>query len=347
MKPYHGAMTDRRHALTPDALAMMDAIARNGSFAAAARELGKVPSALTYSVRQLEEALDVLLFDRSSRQAELTAAGTELLQEGRRLLQEMDAVANRVQRVASGWEAQLSISVEDLLSVPTMFELVEAFCGLCDGRGAVAADGGGSGRGDGGERSRPGTRLRLRSDVLAGTWEALVSGQVDLAIGVKGDLPNPGGIELRLLGEVEFVFCVAPHHALAAMPEPLVDAQLVHQRAIAVADTAQRLTPVTVNLLPGQDVLTVPSMRAKLEALLRGLGCGYVPEPLARPHLEAGHLVQKRTASGDPTAPLYYAWRAERGGTAGLGRALQWWLQQLDSPVTRRALIERHAGPLD
>ncbi len=337
-------MSNRRQALTPDALQMVDAIARNGSFAGAARELGKVPSALTYSVRQLEEALDVLLFDRSSRQAELTAAGTELLTEGRRLLQEMDAVANRVQRVASGWEAQLSIAVEDLLSVPTLFELVEAFCGLCDGRGAAGAGGAQAG---GAERTRPGTRLRLRTEVLAGTWEALVSGQVDLAIGVKGDLPNPGGIELRLLGELDFVFCVAPHHALAGAEEPLVDAQLVHQRAVAVADTAQRLSPVTVNLLPGQDVLTVPSMRAKLEALLRGLGCGYVPEPLARPQLQAGRLVRKRTARSDTRAQLYYAWRTERGGSAGLGRALQWWLQQLDSPVTRRALIERHAGPLD
>src|SRR5512145_3049370 len=90
-KPLH-----RRRVLTPEALAMMDSIARTGSFAAAAREMGKVPSALTYSVRQLEEALDALLFDRSSRQAQLTAAGSELLQEGRRLLQEMDAVANRV-----------------------------------------------------------------------------------------------------------------------------------------------------------------------------------------------------------------------------------------------------------
>jgi DNA-binding transcriptional LysR family regulator len=140
------AMTDRRSALTPDALAMMDTIARTGSFAAAARELGKVPSALTYSVRQLEEALDVLLFDRSSRQAQLTAAGTELLIEGRRLLQEMDAVANRVRRVASGWETMLSISVEDLLSFATMFELVESFCSVRDSGNATG----------------PATRLRLR-----------------------------------------------------------------------------------------------------------------------------------------------------------------------------------------
>ena len=40
-----------------------------------------MPSALTYSVRQLEDALDVLLFDRSSRQAVLTSAGQELLHE--------------------------------------------------------------------------------------------------------------------------------------------------------------------------------------------------------------------------------------------------------------------------
>jgi DNA-binding transcriptional LysR family regulator len=326
-------MPKRRQSLTPDALLMMDTIARTGSFAAAARELGKVPSALTYSVRQLEEALDVLLFDRSSRQAQLTDAGNELLHEGRRLLQEMDAVANRVRRVASGWETQLSISVEDILSAPTIFELVQAFCGA---RVDVKGEEGSAG---------PATRLRLRNDVLAGTWEALVSGQVDLAIGVSGEYANPGGIELRPLGELPFVYCVAPHHPLAKEPGPLEDAQLVHHRAVAVADTAQRMTPITVNLLPGQDVLTVASMRAKLEALLRGLGSGFVPEPLARAQIEAGRLVQKETARKAPVARLHYAWRAERSAL-GLGRALQWWLGQLESPTTRRALLERHGGLL-
>jgi DNA-binding transcriptional LysR family regulator len=329
-------MPDRRHALTPEALAMMDTIARTGSFAAAARELGKVPSALTYSVRQLEDALDVLLFDRSSRQAQLTAAGAELLHEGRRLLQEMDAVANRVRRVASGWETQLAIAFEDILSVPTMFELVEAFCQVRPDTRLAAKDGSGD---------APATRLRLRSEVLAGTWEALVTGQVDLAIGVSGEQPNPGGIELRELGDVAFIYCVAPHHPLAAVEGVLDDAMLVHHRAVAVADTAQRLAPMTVNLLPGQDVLTVPNMRAKLEALLRGLGCGYLPEPWARAQIDAGRLVLKPTARAGHVARLFYAWRAERG-PLGLGRALQWWLAQLDSPTTRHALIERHAGLL-
>jgi DNA-binding transcriptional LysR family regulator len=336
MKAMAATPTHARNALTPDALTMIDTIAREGSFAAAARELGKVPSALTYSVRQLEEALDVLLFDRSSRQAQLTAAGAELLAEGRRLLQEMDAVANRVRRVASGWEAELAISVEDLLSMPVMFELVQAFCEDRQARPQRAADDDTEGRA---------TRLRLRTDVLAGTWEALVTGQVDLALGVSGEHASPGGIELKPLGEVGFVFCVAPHHPLAAADEPLTDAVLVHHRAVAVADTAQRLAPLTVNLLPGQDVLTVPNLRAKLEAQLRGLGCGFVPEPMARAHLEAGHLVRKPTARAATLARLFYAWRAERGAV-GMGRALAWWVKRLESDATRQALIERHAGRL-
>jgi DNA-binding transcriptional LysR family regulator len=327
-------MPDRSHALTPDALVMMDTIARTGSFAAAARELGKVPSALTYSVRQLEETLDVLLFDRSSRQAQLTNAGTELLREGRRLLQEIDAVANRVRRVASGWEAQLSISVEDIIAMPTLFELIEAFCATREP----------------GATTGPPTRLRLRNDVLAGTWEALVSGDVDLAIGVAGDYPNPGGIEVRAMGDVPFVFCVAPHHPLAVShtvgnsPSKAVeDAELVHHRAIAVADTARRLAPMTLNLLPGQDVLTVASMRDKLQALLRGLGVGFMPEPMVRTHLEVGHLVQLATARAARLARVHYAWRQD-SSAQGLGRALRWWLAQLDKPTTQQALLERHAG---
>ena len=110
-----------------------------------------------------------------------------------------------------------------------------------------------------------------------------MSGQVDLAIGVSGNLSNPGGIELRPAGRDDLRLLRRAAPCAGRGRAPLDDAQLVRQRAIAVADTAQRLTPMTVNLLPGQDVLTVPSMRAKLEALLRGLGCGYVPEPLGPP----------------------------------------------------------------
>ncbi|QTN21328.1 LysR family transcriptional regulator [Rhizobacter sp. AJA081-3] len=324
-------MPDRRNVLTPEALAMMDTIARTGSFAAAARELGKVPSALTYNVRQLEDALDVLLFDRSSRQAQLTAAGEELLTEGRRLLIEMDAVANRVRRVATGWETQLTIAVDVVMSQVTIFELCEAFYARCAEQNV-----------------EHGTRLRLRSEVLAGTWEALISGQADLAIGVGTQSQPPAGIEFALLGEMEFVFAVAPHHPLAAHEGPISDTELLRHRAVAVADSALRMSPITVNILPGQDVLTVSSTQAKIEAQIRCMGCGYIPEPMARPHVEAGRLVVKAVERTRQAAVMGYAWRAgvgSKGKRAPLGLALQWWLNQLESPATRRALLERHTGP--
>ncbi len=75
-------MPSARDVLTPDAFAMLQTVVDTGSFAAAARRLDLVPSALSYRVRQIEDALDVLLFDRSARQARLTEAGAELLREG-------------------------------------------------------------------------------------------------------------------------------------------------------------------------------------------------------------------------------------------------------------------------
>ena len=56
-------MQTARDVLTPDALAMLQEIARTGSFAGAAREMGMVPSALTYRVRQIEERIKKRLRD--------------------------------------------------------------------------------------------------------------------------------------------------------------------------------------------------------------------------------------------------------------------------------------------
>jgi DNA-binding transcriptional LysR family regulator len=122
-------MQTARNVLTPDALSMLQTIAQTGSFAAAARAAGMVPSALTYRVRQIEDALDVLLFDRSARQARLTVAGQELLHEGARLLEDIDAVANRVKRVATGWEPQFTIAVDSIIAKATVMELCERFSG--------------------------------------------------------------------------------------------------------------------------------------------------------------------------------------------------------------------------
>jgi len=304
-----------RDALTPETIALVGAVHRTGSMAAAARELGVVPSALTYRVRQVEDALDVLLFDRSSRQAKLTVAGKELLREGNRLLTELDAVANRIKRVATGWEPQFTLAIDSVISITTVMELCEAFFALA-----------------------PPTRLRIREEALSGTLEALTSGQADLAIGVVIQPNTHGSVHSKPLGALDFVYAVAPHPPLATAVEPVPDTVIQQHRAVAVADSVQHGGGTTVNLLGGQDVFTVPGMSAKLEAQLRGLGGGFLPEYLARPYIVAGRLVVKQVQRPTRVPRMSYAWR---DNDAGQGRALQWWLKQLEKLPTRVALLER------
>lgn len=315
-------MPSPREVLTPEALALLQTVARTGSFAGAAREMGLVPSAVTYRVRQVEDALDALLFDRASRQARLTEAGTELLREGERLLGEVDAVASRVRRVATGWESQLTIAVDAIVSCGTVMELAQAFFEVA-----------------------PHTRLRLRDEALSGTLAALTSGGADLALGVSMvEHGTASGLHARPLEEIGFVFAVAPHHPVASLPEPISDETMQKYRAVAVADSVQQGTGLTLGLLAGQEVFTVPTMVAKLDAQLRGLGAGFLPEPMARPYLETGRLVAKQVQRPPRVLRPSYAWRET--GPLGPGRGLRWWLQQLESPATRHALLDRHTSAL-
>lgn len=306
-------MQTPRDWLTPEMLQMLQTIERQGSFAAAARALQLVPSALTYRVRQLEDALDVLLFDRSSRQARPTAAGRELLREAARLLDDMDAVANRVRRVATGWEAVLTLAVDSIVSRSVVMDLCASFLAL-----------------------QAPTRLRLRHETLSGTLAALTSGQADLALGVVLEPGLNADIHHARLGDVPFVYAVASHHPLASAPEPLTDSVLQQHRAVAVADSVSRGSGLTIGLLAGQDVFTVPDMTSKLEAQLRGLGGGFLPESLARPYIDAGMLVVRQVVK-PRTSTVHCAWRDSRQSPAG--HALRWWLEQLGHDKTRTALL--------
>ena len=304
--------------LTPDALRMIEIIHQEGSFAAAARQMSMVPSALTYRVRQMEDALDVLLFDRSARQAYLTRVGKELLKEGQRLLLDMDAIANRIRRIATGWESELTIAVDAVIDRNILMELCAEFLS-----------------------KNPPTRLRFRDEAIQGSLHALQSGQADLAIGIPINFGSAPDILHEPLGSVRFVFAVTPDHPLAKLKQPLQDSVLRQYRAVAVADTIPTGPGMTIGLLPGQDVLTVPSMQIKLDAQLRGLGVGFLPEPLARPYIDSGQLQIRSVMRQDRSAHMGYGWRKPQDADhpSQGGKALQWWLNKLSSTKTRQALL--------
>jgi DNA-binding transcriptional LysR family regulator len=298
--------------LSLDALLVLDAIDRKGSFAAAADELHRVPSAITYTVQKLEQDLDVLLFDRRGHRAKLTAAGRELLDQGRHLLRAAGDLESRVKRVATGWEAELRIACDDVIPAGGVLRILAEFY-----------------------RDPCPTRVRIAMEVLGGCWDALASDRADLAVAASGESPAGGGYSVREMGGIEWVFAVAPSHPLAAVAEPLKPGAILAHRAVAVADSARNLAPRTLGLLGGQETLTVPTVRAKLQAQVMGLGVGNLPRYLAEPEAKAGRLAIKRTEEARQAAPLYLAWR-----TAHRGKALQWFVKRLQRPGTLEELLE-------
>jgi DNA-binding transcriptional LysR family regulator len=297
--------------LTLEALQLLDAIDVRGSFAAAADELHRVPSAVTHAIRRLEEDLGVALFAREGRRAVPTAAGRALLEEGRHLLRAAGELECRVRRVATGWESELAIAVDASVDATLLFPLIAEF-----------------------DRENGGTRLRLTCEVLGGGWDAMVTGRADLAVGASGEPPPGGGWALRPFGALEFVFAVAPGHPLAAAAEPLAPQVVARHRVIVLADTSRQLLARTAGLGSGADTLTVANAADKLAAILAGLGVGHVQRLQAERHAAAGELIIKRLAAPMPPVTRHLAWRSDHEG-----KALAWFVARLDTPEWGRRLI--------
>lgn len=295
-----------------DALHVLDAIDRHGSFTAAAAALHRVPSAISHAVARLEDDLGLKVFARNGRSARLTAAGRTLLEDGRHLLYAANELERRAKRVATGWEAELRIAVSMILPAERLFPLLERFYAAgC------------------------GTRIRLDYEVLGGSWDALATGRADLVIGASGDKPAISGISTRPLAATQLLFTVAPHHPLASVPEPIPASALQCHRAVVLADTSRQLQSRTFGLLEGQEALRVPSMEAKAAAQAAGLGIGHLPRWLAEREAAAGRLVIRRLAENRPPVPMHIAWRTRQEG-----RALAWFLAALEAPEVLAGLTE-------
>jgi molybdate transport repressor ModE-like protein len=282
-----------------EAVNLLAAIAETGSMAAAARKLGKVPSALSYQVRRLEEELDLLLVDRRSGRAQLTESAQLLVREGRDVLAALDGALARARRAALGFESELVIAVDAVVPIEILWPLVQGF-----------------------DQLQAPTQLRFWHEVMSSSWEALLSGRADLVVGAPGDAPASREIRLQGLGRIPFVFCVAPQHPLARADEPLTPEMIAQHRAIAVADSARAMPRRTAGLLPGQPVMTVPDFHFKVAAQRAGLGCGYLPRHIAAPELASGRLLAKRTIQDQISSVASLAWREPVRG-----RALAWFIQ--------------------
>ncbi|NEY28592.1 LysR family transcriptional regulator [Escherichia coli] len=286
-------------ALTLEALRVMDAIDRRGSFAAAADELGRVPSALSYTMQKLEEELDVVLFDRSGHRTKFTNVGRMLLERGRILLEAADKLTTDAEALSRGWETHITVVCEALVPATQLFPLVDKLS------------------------KKANTQLSLMTEVLAGAWERLEQGRADIVIAPDMHFRSSSEINVRKLYKVMSVYVAAPDHPIHSEPEPLSDAVRVKYRGIAVADTARERPVLTVQLLDKQQRLTVSTIADKRQALIDGLGVATMPYPLVEQDIAEGRL-RVVSAEYSHETDIIMAWRRD-----SMGEAKSWLLREI------------------
>ena len=250
---------------TLDQLRILDAIARTGSFANAAAEQHRVPSAVTYAVKSLEDALGVAIFDRSHRRAELTPAGHRILEGVRAVLAQVWSLEQVVAELSDGWEPELRVVVDGALPMGPVNRCLRRFA-----EAGVA------------------TRLRIDVEYQEGVLDRFERDKSDLALTLGFDEGgNDMGYDCTPLPALELLLVAAPAHPLVLQPgERDKHAELV------VRDSSPRFVRAPKgSILGSRTVVYLSDFHSKRLALLEGAGFGWVPRHLIEEDLTRGSLV--------------------------------------------------------
>lgn len=252
---------------TLDQLNILLAIVDTGSFAGAARKLGRAVSAISYGISNLEAQLGILLFDREgTRRPKLTDAGRAVLSEARAAALVIDGLRAKVKGLLDGLEAEIDLAVDVMLPAERLGRVLRMF----------AAE-------------FPTVQLRLHVEALGAVTAMVLDGKA--GIGISGPLSaGVPGIESRLAGSLPMVPVAAPDHPLGRM------AQIPPG---AGRDYIQLVLTDRSRFTDGQDfsVMSPKTWRladlgAKHALLREGIGWGNMPLPMIEGDLMAGTLVR-------------------------------------------------------
>ncbi|EPT8453172.1 DNA-binding transcriptional activator PunR [Vibrio fluvialis] len=268
-------------------LEMLDTVARLGSFTAAADVLHKVPSAISYGVRQVEVELGVVLFRRMPRKVELTPAGELFMQEARSLLRQMEELKAQTRRAAHGWQKTLKVTLDNVVKLDRMKPLVEDFY-----------------------RTFEFAELQINMEVFNGSWEAISQGRADIVIGATSAVPVGGDFEVRDMGILDWAFVMSPAHP-CVREQVLTEAFVSQFPAICLDDTSSVLPKRHTGHYPQQRRLLLPNWYSAIECLKNGVGVGYMPRHMAQPLLATGQLVEKMLPDEKPLSQCCLVWRKD------------------------------------
>jgi len=177
-------------AISLDQLRVFLQVVKSGSFSAAAREMHRVQSAVTYAVQKLEEQLGAQVFDRSGYRPVLSDAGRALLPRATRVLEEFAALNEQARAIAGGLEPELSIVVDASYSTPELVAALQEF-----------------------QARFPAVLLRVYVENLGAAAQLVIEGRADFGLTFEFAAESPD-LASTPIGEMQLVPLAAPTHPL-------------------------------------------------------------------------------------------------------------------------------------
>lgn len=248
--------------ITLDQWRTLITVVDTGGYAQAANVLHKSQSSVTYAVQKIESLLGVKAFEIQGRKAILTPTGQFLYRRARALLDESGALERAAKRLSAGWEPEIRVAAEIIFPTWLLLDCFNRF----------------------GDES-PHTRIELVESVLGGTTEALLHGQVELAI--AGTVP-PGFLGMPLM-RLRFIPVASPEHALHRLERKLTVRDLRAHRHLVVRESGSRRDTSALTLEATQR-WTVTHSATSIEAVRNGYGFAWFPEEKIRNELRDGSL---------------------------------------------------------
>ncbi|OBZ94913.1 hypothetical protein ADU59_13985 [Pararhizobium polonicum] len=185
------------------------AVGDERSFVRAAERLGVVPSALTETIRQIEELAGVALFDRKSRPVAVTDAGRDFLSSARTIVSMFDQSLNGLKEAGGLKRGRVAIGAAPSVVLGILAQTVRLF-----------------------RREHPGIDLVIHDDVADRVAELVQDHTVDFGIVARG-LSSPDLVQTPIARDPFGLVCHASH-ALAGKDGPLLLSDIAPQDVISL-----------------------------------------------------------------------------------------------------------------
>ncbi|MFA0030287.1 DNA-binding transcriptional activator PunR [Vibrio breoganii] len=279
---------------------LLDVVARLGSFSAAAEYLHKVPSAVSYSVRQIELELDVLLFRRLPRRVELTPAGEIFLEQVRSMLRQIEEAKAQAKRTAQGWQQTLKITLDNIVKLDNLQHLIDDFYKQFDF-----------------------AELQINMEVFNGSWEAIAQERADIVLGATSAIPVSGDFGIKDMGKMNWVFVCSPLHPLTQKSSLKVE-DVAAFPSVSLDDTSRVLPKRHQTLFTNQRRLLTPNWHTAIRCIKEGVGVGFMPEHIAKALVSNKELVTLSIDFQAPPSECCIVWRKDSSN-----KLIEWMLNYL------------------